>query len=183
MWLCSEGSGSVGAASRGLLLRWLVHRHPSASGGIIPEMVAAIRAGDESGVPGWERKAMRFVIGHFSSFNMPSAEDGRRPLPQARMCMRMRLMLLYVHAHTLATQVYTHPLCSFRWETKTSRSHPQTQLQSRKRSSSSNWSKISRNSSRDRSHRPTSSTGQSCSWCASALMPCTSLALPWARRG
>lgn len=69
-------------ASRGLLLRWLSHRHPEARGGILPEMVGAINSGESSGVPLWERRAMRYVVGHFASFNVPSAEEGRQPMPQ-----------------------------------------------------------------------------------------------------
>lgn len=70
------------AATRGLLLRILASRHHAARGGIIPGMIAAVRAREQSGVPLWERRAMRLVLGHLYSFNIPSAEDGRKPMPQ-----------------------------------------------------------------------------------------------------
>ncbi|KAK9813548.1 hypothetical protein WJX73_006414 [Symbiochloris irregularis] len=70
------------SASRGLLLYWLARRHPQARGGFIPEMVVTVRQGEKSGAPLYERRAMRFVLGHLLSFTIPPADEGRQPLPQ-----------------------------------------------------------------------------------------------------
>lgn len=46
----------------------------SVEGGGVPEMLAKLRRGDESGSPRWERFAMRLIVGHLLAFNIPGLD-------------------------------------------------------------------------------------------------------------
>ena len=40
----------------------------------MPEMLAKLRRGSESGSPRWERFAMRLVVGHLLAYNIPGLD-------------------------------------------------------------------------------------------------------------
>ena len=50
----------------------------SVEGGSVPEMLAKLRRGSDSGSPRWERFAMRLVVGHLLAYNIPGLDKVRQ---------------------------------------------------------------------------------------------------------
>ena len=46
----------------------------SIEGGGVPEMLAKLRRGNQSGSPAWERFAMRLIVGHLLAYNIPGLD-------------------------------------------------------------------------------------------------------------
>ena len=59
---------------RSAALWWIMSNKSSVEGGGVPEMLAKLRRGDESGSPRWERFAMRLVVGHLLAYNIPGLD-------------------------------------------------------------------------------------------------------------
>ena len=62
------------AGIRSAALWWIMSDESSIEGGGVPEMLAKLRRGDESGSPRWERFAMRLVVGHLLAYNIPGLD-------------------------------------------------------------------------------------------------------------
>ena len=60
----------IAAGIRSAALWWIMSDSSSVEGGGVPEMLAKLRRGDESGSPRWERFAMRLIVGHLLAYNV-----------------------------------------------------------------------------------------------------------------